>query len=64
MNLLYRQNNTHGQMDAIGRVEYAESLVALLSFGRKLAATYPTCYPSIPFYLYSTDIFIIGMNVS
>lgn len=51
-------------MDAIGRVEYAESLVALLSFGRKLAATYPACYPSIPFYLYSTDIFIIGMNVS
>lgn len=46
------------------RIEYSNSLSALLDFGYQLYQHYPTVYTSSPFYLFSPDYFVIGLNVN
>ena len=51
------------QIDAITRIEYSESISALLEFGISLNEAYPSVYPFSPFTIYSTDYLTIAFNV-
>ena len=51
------------QIDAITRIEYSESISALLEFGISLNETYPSVYPFSPFTIYSPDYLTIAFNV-
>ena len=45
------------------RVEYSESIDALLAFGRSLVASCGTMYPCYPFVIYSPEFFSMGLKV-
>lgn len=45
------------------RVEYAESIDALLQFGRSLCASCSSLYTTYPFFIYSSEFFSIGLKV-
>ena len=54
---------TDNENDSIVRVEYSESIDALLQFGRSLCASCSSMYTTYPFFIYSSEFFSMGLKV-